>query len=104
MRRVRADPLSDLTERHQSALEQNLDPVAEDLGVVKNMRTEEDRLALVPETKNQVSNFFSPDRIQSRHRLVENHQMWIVDQGLSDADALEHALGEFPKLQGPRVG
>src|SRR5580765_8426693 len=40
-------------------------------------------------------------RIEPRHRLVEDHQLRLVDQRLRDADALQHALRELAQLQAP---
>ena len=39
------------------------------------------------------------DRIESRHRLVEEHHLGIVQQRLREADALEHPLRILPQLE-----
>ncbi len=38
------------------------------------------------------------ERVEAGHRLIENDQLGIVDQRLSDADALQHAFRELAQL------
>ena len=41
------------------------------------------------------------ERIEARHRLVEDDELRVVDERLRDADALQHALRELSQLQPP---
>ena len=41
------------------------------------------------------------ERVEARHRLVEEDHLGIVDQRLGQADALQHALRELAQLQAP---
>ena len=45
--------------------------------------------------QDQVLDFAAADGVQAGGRLVEDNQFGIVDQGLGQADAALHALGEF---------
>ena len=38
------------------------------------------------------TNPFLPERIEAARRLVENQQLWIVQQGLRESEPLRHAL------------
>ena len=53
--------------------------------------------------ENQRAHVAAAQRIEAGHRLVEDHELGIVDQRLGDADALQHALREFSQLQ-PALG
>ena len=49
---------------------------------------------LVAQPQNQRTDVASAQRIQARHRFVENDELRIVQQRLRDADALQHALSK----------
>ena len=88
----------------QFALVNDRDPVAQRLGVGKNVRREKYRLAFVLQLLHQVANFAPPQRIQSRHRLVEENQLRIVQNGLRDSRPLQHSLRELAQLHALYVG
>ena len=62
------------------------------------MRAEEHRSALVAKIEDQRPRLAATEWIEAGHRFVEEHDVWIVQQCLGDADPLDHALGEFPQL------
>ena len=41
------------------------------------------------------------ERVEARHRLVEEHHVGLVQQRLGEPDALDHALGVLPQPQPP---
>src|SRR5260370_6689797 len=49
--------------------------------------------ALLGQAKEQAGQLRAANRIDAAERLVEDEQFRIVNQGLSDFDALPHALG-----------
>src|SRR5262245_14696790 len=63
------------------------------------MRTEEHRAAAIAQPQYQLSNFAAPERIEPRHRLIEEDQFRLVENRLRDADALQHPFGELPQVQ-----
>ena len=56
------------------------------------MRAHEDSLAILFERGYQVAHFAAANRIESAHWLVEKDDLRIVDECLSQADALKHAF------------
>jgi hypothetical protein len=74
-------------------------PVAGHFHVGQDVRRVEHRAALALELEHEVADLLAPDGIEPGHGLVEHDQLGIAHQGLRDADALEHALGEL--AQGP---
>src|ERR1700691_4646133 len=62
------------------------------------MRGEKYRSTLAFEVVNNVANFPPPNRIQARHRLIQENHLWIVNDGLRYTYTLQHALGKFPEL------
>ena len=65
------------------------------------MRAEEDRPALVAQLEHQRADVAPAERIEARHRLVEEEHLGIVQQRLRQPDALQHALRELAQLQAP---
>ena len=78
--------------------DQNRDPAAERFGVGQDVRAEEHRAASIPELQNQVADLAPAQRIEPGHRLVQEHDLRVVDQRLGNADALEHPFGELSQL------
>src|SRR5207245_2039116 len=60
---------------------------------------EEHGAAPIAQTENQRPHVATAERVETRHRLVENHQLRIVDDRLRDADALQHALRELTEVE-----
>src|SRR5689334_404094 len=87
----------------QPALLQNRDSIAEHLDVGKNVRTHEDCLALIAQLRNQVSHFTTTNRIEAAHRLIEKHDLRIVDQRLGQPDSLQHSLRKLSQLRVPTL-
>ena len=87
--------------RHQASLRENRDAAAQRLGVAQHVRAEEHRAAAIAQAEDQRAHVAAAERIEARHRLVEDHQLRVVDQRLRDADALQHALRELAQLQTP---
>ena len=55
----------------------------------------------VAQPEDQRAHVAAAERIEARHRLVEEDDLGIVDQRLREADALNHALRELAQLQPP---
>ena len=66
------------------------------------MRTQQDRDAALLETHDQVADFGRALRIDAGSRFVQHQQAGFLDQGLREADALQHALRVSP--QAPVAG
>src|SRR5207248_8376462 len=62
--------------------------------LAQDVRVEEDRDAFTAEVCDEIANLSAPDRIEPRSRLVEDQESRLVENGLSQADTLEHPLGE----------
>lgn len=71
------------------------DAIAEHLDVLEDVGGKEDGFSAVTEAKDDIADIFSPDRIESTHGFIEDHEIGVIDQGLCDADALDHAFGVF---------
>src|SRR5713101_7102227 len=59
------------------------------------MRGKHHRLSVPLQLQNNVAHFASADRVQSRHRLIQNHDIRIVQYRLRQPHALQHALHAF---------
>lgn len=71
------------------------DAVAEHFDVLEDVGGEEYGFAAVTEAKDDIADIFSSDWIESAHGFIEDHKIGVVDQGLCDANALDHAFGVF---------
>ena len=87
--------------RHEPAAREDRDAAAQRLGVAQHVRAEEDRASAVTKTQDERADVAPSQRVEARHRLVENHEVGIVEERLGDADPLQHALGKFAELQPP---
>ena len=67
----------------------------------KHVRAEEHRAAAIAQPQHQRADIAPAEWIEARHRLVEEHDLRLVDQRLRDADALHHALRELAQLHPP---
>ena len=74
---------------------------AELVHVAQDVRVEEHRLAALVQALDDALDLDAADRVEPGHRLVEQHELGVVDQRLGDADALQHALGVLAQV---RVG
>jgi len=89
--------------RHQPSARDDRDAVAQRLGIRKNVRAEEHGAAAIAQPQDQLTNLAAAERVEPRHRLVEEDDLGIVEQRLRDADALQHALGELAQRE-PALG
>ena len=85
--------------RRQPAAGHDRDPAAQRFGVGEDVRAEEHRPPLVAQLEDQRADVAAAERIEPRHRLVEEDHLGIVEERLRDADALDHALRELPQLK-----
>ena len=69
--------------------------VANVLDIGKQMAAQDHRLAAARERDDQILHFAAADRIKAGGRLIENHEVRIVDERLRQADAALHAFGKF---------
>ena len=68
---------------------------ADRFSVTQDVRAEEERATLVTQRQEQLTNVTTPKGIKPRHRLVKKHDLWVVDQGLGNTDALKHPLSSM---------
>ena len=85
----------------QLALRDDRDAIAQRLGVGQDVRAEEHGAAARAKREDQIAHVTTAQRIEARHRLVEEHDLGIVQQRLRQADALDHAFRELPQPQPP---
>ncbi len=67
--------------------------------VAEDVRVEQHRLAALVQALDDALHLDAADRVEPRHRLVEQHQLRVVDERLGDADALQHALGVLAQVR-----
>ena len=70
---------------------------ADRLGVAQGVGAEQHRPPLVPQRPYEVANVAAPERVESRHGLVQKDDLRVVDQRLRDPDALQHAARIRPQ-------
>ena len=63
------------------------------------MRGKQHRSPLLLQLQNDVAHFAPADRIEAGHRLIEDHDFRIVQNGLSQPDTLKHAFRIFAQLK-----
>src|SRR5262249_39954137 len=95
------DELGDGADGGQTASRENRDAMTEQLGVRQDVRAEQDRAAFVAKAGDDLAHLAPAERIEAGHRLIENHELWIVHQGLRQADALYHAFRVLPQRPTP---
>src|SRR6185437_14481474 len=93
--------LRQASRRGEAPLRDDRDLAAERLGVGEDMRAEEDRASLIAQLEDQRTDVAAADRIEARHRLVEEENFGIVQHRLREPDALEHSLRELAELEPP---
>ena len=98
---VERDHVGQVAARHQAAAREDRDAAAQRFGVAQHVRAEEHRAAFVAQPQNQRADVAPPQRIEPRHRFVEDDELGIVDERLRDPDALQHALRELPQRPPP---
>ena len=80
---------------HDLALIHDHEPVAELLGLVHVVRREHERHALLLQPVEAVPERVACLRVEPRRRLVEQHQVGIVDERPRDRQPALHAAGEM---------
>ena len=68
------------------------DAVANFLHLFEEMGAEKDRVSAVPELQDQIPDLAGTERVHPGGGFVEDDKAGILDEGLGEADALEHAL------------
>ena len=63
------------------------------------MSGEENCFAFLFQAFDEFTNLATAQGIQAGHGLIEEDNFGIMDNGLGDADPLQHALGKFAQLQ-----
>src|SRR5260370_8600925 len=87
----------------QTSAFQNRHAVAELFDIRENVRTHEDSFSFGAERGNQVAHLATADWIESTHWFIEEHNIRIIDEGLSQTDPLHHAFLELAELQIPAL-
>ena len=82
----------------QIALIKNCNSVADILDIRQKVAAHHHGLALRLKLENQVLHLTSSDRIEARCRFVENNQLGIVNQRLSQSNTTRHSLAVFLQL------
>ena len=85
----------------QPALGDDADLAAQRLGIRQDVRAEEHRAAAIAQAEHQLADVAAAERIEPRHRLVEEHDLGAVEDRLGDPDPLHHALGVGAQAQAP---
>jgi len=85
--------LLDGTDAAQCPLVQNRDPVANQFDFLQQMTVQKDGFALGLQLLHDAADMGPADRIQAVRGFVQDHQLRVVQQGLRQAQTLEHALG-----------
>src|SRR2546425_8895501 len=85
LRRVDVDDAAVLDDRH---------PIAQSLGLLHEMRRQEDRLAARADAAHQLPDRAARLRIEPGGQLVEEHDVGVVDQGQHDEQPLLLTAGQ----------
>ena len=80
------------------------DAIAQRFRVRQNMSGEKNCLAFVLELRDEIANFAAAHGIKSRHRLVEENDFGVMQNGLRNSHALQHAFGELAQLHSAHIG
>src|SRR3989442_844401 len=89
--------------RDEAAPGEDRDPAAQCIGVAQDVRAEKHGTSAIAKAENQRADVPASQRIETRHRLVEDDEIRLVQKRLRDADALQHAFGKLAQLQ-PALG
>ena len=82
------------------------DPVAEALGLLEDVRREDDRLSTLLERGQEVLHEDDVDRVEARKRLVQDQDLRVVHDRAEELHLLLHALAQllgFLLEPGPEV-
>ncbi len=82
-----------------AAVQDDADAVDHHLHVLQDMGGKEDGLALLAQGEDQRAQVLAADGVEAGERFIQDQEIGIMDQGLGQAQALDHALGEFAQLQ-----
>src|SRR5882762_76956 len=104
VRHLARDQLVDGPHRLQRTLDQEADPVTDHLGVRQDVGGEEHGPPPRLQVEDDVAHLPPPDRIEPRHRLVQDDELRIVDQRLGQPDALQHPFRVETELPVAAVG
>ena len=91
--RVLAGDFVDAANGLEFALMNDGDAVADGFNLAEFVRRKEHGFALVLQALDDFADLHAAQRVEAAGRLVENQQIGIVDERLSQADALLHAFG-----------
>ena len=83
------------------SLAHDRDARAQLVHVAEDVRVEEHRLAALVQALDDALDLDAADGVEPGHRLVEQHELRVVDERLGDADPLQHAFGVLAEM---RVG
>ena len=84
---------ADLLERHEPAVADDRDAVADPLDLREDVRREEDRAALRPQLVEDRVERPLHERVEALGRLVEDRQLRVVLERLDDPELLAHPPG-----------
>src|SRR5256885_13783081 len=59
------------------------------------MGAEKYSLARLPRAQQEFADADTPQRVERRSRLVEDKQLWVIDERLRQTNALQHAAGKL---------
>src|ERR1700735_889155 len=88
----------------QLSAEQHGYSVAQHFRVRKNVSGKENSSSLAFEIENDVAHLATSDRIETGHWFVQEDNLRIVNDGLCNPHALQHALREFSELNVACIG
>ena len=86
--------LGDGSEADQPTGGEDADPVAHRLDLGEQVaREEHGHAALADEIAQELEDLDHADRVDRRRRLVQDQDVGVLDEGIGDAEPLEHAAG-----------
>src|SRR5271163_1013424 len=96
-----ADDLSRRADTLQLAADDYAHAITKHFGVREDVRGEEDGLSGVFQLENDVADFATTHRVESGHGFIQNYELRVVQNGLRQADTLQHAFGILAQLNSP---
>ena len=87
----------------QLSLMDNRHTVTESFSVGKDVGREKDGLAFAAQLLDKFADLAPPHRVEAGHRLIQEHDFGVMEDGLRKPYTLQHAFGELAQLQSGRL-
>jgi hypothetical protein len=89
---------------HQLAVAQDADAVADGVDLLEDVRGEEDGRAALGLRADDLAHLLRAGRVEPGGRLVEDQQVWVVDERHREGEPLAHPLRVLPGVPVRGVG